>query len=155
MRFERFTALTAAPSAWGEVEIPMRAVAAARPGRQNNIEAKGSPRRGPSVLGQPKPSRHGIPISDHFGPGWPEVPGKDQKAAHRGHALPFAVSPKNEKGASDMENKKVVQLPVEYQVGNTKYSVKPIYGEAPNKETVEDKIRRLILSESRNKLDKP
>ena len=50
-----------------------------------------------------------------------------------------------------MENKKVVQLPVEYQVGNTKYSVKPIYGEAPNKETVEDKIRRLILSESRNK----
>lgn len=40
-----------------------------------------------------------------------------------------------------MENKKVVQLPVEYQVGNTKYSVKPIYGEAPNKETVEDKIR--------------
>ena len=54
-----------------------------------------------------------------------------------------------------MENKKVVQLPVEYQVGNTKYSVKPIYGEAPNKETVEDKIRRLILSESRNKLDKP
>ena len=46
-----------------------------------------------------------------------------------------------------MENKKVVQLPVEYQIGNTKYSVKPIYGEAPNKETVEDKIRRLILSE--------
>ena len=54
-----------------------------------------------------------------------------------------------------MENKKVVQLPVEYQVGKTTYSVKPIYGEAPNKETVEDKIRRLILSESRNKLDKP
>ena len=57
-----------------------------------------------------------------------------------------------------MENKKVVQLPVEYQIGNTKYSVysvKPIYGEAPNKETVEDKIRRLILSESRNKPDKP
>lgn len=53
-----------------------------------------------------------------------------------------------------MENKKVVQLPVEYQVGNTKYSVKPIYGEAPSKETVEDKIRRLILSESRNKPDK-
>ena len=54
-----------------------------------------------------------------------------------------------------MENKKVVQLPVEYQVGNTKYSVKPIYGEGPNKESVKDKIRRLILSESRNKLDKP
>lgn len=54
-----------------------------------------------------------------------------------------------------MENKKVVQLPVEYQVGNTKYAVKPIYGEAPNKETVEDKVRRLILSESRNKPDKP
>ena len=32
-----------------------------------------------------------------------------------------------------MENKKVVQLPVEYQVGNTKYSVKPIYGETPNR----------------------
>ncbi len=53
-----------------------------------------------------------------------------------------------------MENKKVVQLPVEYQIGNTKYAVKPIYGEAPNKETVEDKIRRLILSESRNKPDR-
>lgn len=54
-----------------------------------------------------------------------------------------------------MENKNVVPLPVEYQVGNTKYSVTPIYGEAPNKETVEDKIRRLILSESRGKPDKP
>ena len=63
------------------------AVAAARPGRQNNIEAKGSPRRGPSVLGQPKQPRRGIPISDDFGPGWPEVPGKDQKAARlRTHA---------------------------------------------------------------------
>lgn len=54
-----------------------------------------------------------------------------------------------------MENKKIVHLPVEYQIGNTKYAVQPIYGEVPNKETVEDKIRRLILSESRSKPDKP
>ena len=44
-------------------------------------------------------------------------------------------------------DKKKPEMPTEYQIGNIKYTVKPVYGEASQKEGLEDKIRRLILSD--------
>ena len=39
----------------------------------------------------------------------------------------------------------------EYHIGNTKYKVTPFFGEASEKESIEDKIKRLILQDERQK----
>ena len=50
-----------------------------------------------------------------------------------------------------MAEKDIVQMPSEHQVGNTKYIVAPVYGESPKAESLEDKIRRMILSDKERK----
>lgn len=49
----------------------------------------------------------------------------------------------------DKEHKN--NAPIEYQVGNTKYTVTPVYGEASQKEAIEDKIKRMILQDGKQK----
>lgn len=54
-----------------------------------------------------------------------------------------------------MEKEHNTNAPAEYQVGNTKYTVTPVYGDASCKEDIEEKIRRLILQDRKQKGAKP
>lgn len=46
-----------------------------------------------------------------------------------------------------MKQKVIPFTPPEYQVGGTKYTVVPVYEEHANKDTLENKILRLIFSD--------
>lgn len=50
-----------------------------------------------------------------------------------------------------MEKKAQTSTPIEYQIGGTKYTVKPIHAELTSKEVLADKIKRLILSDHERK----
>lgn len=50
---------------------------------------------------------------------------------------------------------KQVTLPIQYQIGNTKFTVSPVYGELATKEALEEKIKRLILSDKERKDGQP
>lgn len=54
-----------------------------------------------------------------------------------------------------MDKEHNTSAPAEYQVGNTKYSVSPVYGDTTQKEDIEEKIRRLILQDRTQKGAKP
>ena len=54
-----------------------------------------------------------------------------------------------------MGTKQNTNDPADYQAGNTKYTVTPVFGEASQKESIEDKIRRLILQDKKQKSAKP
>lgn len=48
-------------------------------------------------------------------------------------------------------DKKKSDGPAEYKVGNTLYRVTPVFKDAPQKESVADKIQRLILQDKKQK----
>jgi hypothetical protein len=50
-----------------------------------------------------------------------------------------------------VDKKHEPKQPAEYQVGNTRYTVTSVFGEAAQKEPIENKIRRLILQDSKQK----
>lgn len=52
-----------------------------------------------------------------------------------------------------MDNK--INLPIQYQIGNTTFTVSPVYGELATKEALEEKIKRLILTDKERKDGQP
>ncbi|MDL2324618.1 transposon-encoded TnpW family protein [Ruminococcaceae bacterium OttesenSCG-928-A16] len=54
-----------------------------------------------------------------------------------------------------MDKEHNANAPAEYQIGNTKYTVTPVYGDASQKEAIEDKIKRMILQDRTQKGAKP
>ena len=54
-----------------------------------------------------------------------------------------------------MDKKQDATNSAEYQVGTTKYTVTPVFWEASQKESIEDKIRRLILQDKQQNCAKP
>ena len=53
------------------------------------------------------------------------------------------------------DKKQELNAPAEYQVCNTKYTTVPVFGEAAQKESIEDKVARLILQDKTDKGAKP
>lgn len=54
-----------------------------------------------------------------------------------------------------MDIKQKTDSSAEYQIGNTKYTVTPVFGETEQKENIETKITRLILQDKKYKGAKP
>ena len=54
-----------------------------------------------------------------------------------------------------MDKKHEPNQPAEYHIGTTKYTVTPVFGEVAQKESIEDKIKRLILQDKKLKGAKP
>lgn len=54
-----------------------------------------------------------------------------------------------------VDMKKKEDGPAEYTVCGTKYTVTPVFGEAQQKEGIEDKIKRLILQDKKLKNASP
>lgn len=46
-----------------------------------------------------------------------------------------------------MKKQQPAPITAEYQIGTTKYTVKPICNETDQKESIEEKIKRLILQD--------
>ena len=54
-----------------------------------------------------------------------------------------------------MDKKHEPHQSAEYQIGTTKYIATPVFGEISQKESIEYKIRRLILQDKKQKGAKP
>ena len=50
-----------------------------------------------------------------------------------------------------MDTANEIQKSADYHIGNTKYTVTPFFGDASEKENIEDKIKRLILQDKKQK----
>jgi len=48
-----------------------------------------------------------------------------------------------------MSKENTISNPTDYQVGNTKYTVTPVFADTSGKESIESKIRRLIVQETK------
>jgi len=57
----------------------------------------------------------------------------------------------NVKGAVTMDQSNEYINPSEYQVGNTRYQVTPVFGDDSKAEDITEKIKRLILNDQGNK----
>lgn len=46
-----------------------------------------------------------------------------------------------------MDKEHEINSVADYQIGNTQYTVTPVFGDASAKESIEEKIKRLILQD--------
>jgi len=82
------------------------------------------------------------------------LPRENQRAA-QGQVLPFGFPVECKERSGGMDNKQKTENTAEYHIGNTKYKVTPFFREASQKESIEDKIKRLILQDRMQKGAKP
>jgi len=66
------------------------------------------------------------------------------------HREAFSISNIN-KEALCMDEKTTSAASAEYEVSGTKYIVTPVYNDSTQKEALEDKVKRLILSDKARK----